>query len=119
MTTLAGVMDTAGHRDGEAAQALFNQPFGIAVDAWGNVFVTEEGNHTVRRIAPNGTVTTVAGAAGQPGNADGVGEGARFNRPAFLAITEDGTVWIADRRNGTLRRAVFSVTAPKRRASRH
>ena len=119
LTTIAGVMDTAGHRDGDAAQALFNQPFGIAVDAWGNLLVTEEGNHTVRRIAPNGTVTTVAGAPGQPGDADGIGEGARFNRPGFLAISEDGTVWIADRGNGTLRRAVFNVTAPKRRSTRH
>ncbi|HYC89480.1 MAG TPA: hypothetical protein VEO54_09745 [Thermoanaerobaculia bacterium] len=119
LTTVAGVMDTAGHRDGDAAQALFNQPFGIAVDAWGSLLVTEEGNHTVRRIAPNGTVTTVAGAPGQPGNADGIGDGARFNRPAFLTITEDGTIWIADRGNGTLRRAVFSVSGPKRRSSRN
>lgn len=119
MTTIAGVMDTAGHRDGDAGQALFNQPFGIAVDPWGNLLVTEEGNHTVRRIAPNGTVTTVAGAPGQPGNADGIGDGARFNRPGFLVITDDGTVWIADRGNSTLRRAVFSVSAPKRRSSRH
>jgi hypothetical protein len=119
LTTIAGVMDTAGHRDGDAAQALFNLPFGIAVDPWGNLLVTEEGNHTVRRIAPNGTVTTVAGAPGQPGNADGVGENARFDRPAFLAISADGTVWIADRGNGTLRRAEFSVTALKRRSARN
>jgi sugar lactone lactonase YvrE len=119
MTTIAGVLDTAGHRDGDAAQALFDRPFGIGVDPWGNVLVTEEGNHTVRRIAPNGTVTTVAGSPGQAGNADGVGEAARFNRPAFLAIDEDGVVWIADRGNAALRRAQFTVPAPKRRSSRH
>jgi streptogramin lyase len=119
MTTVAGVLDTAGHRDGAAAQALFDRPFGIAVDPWGNVFVTEEGNHTVRRIAPNGTVTTVAGSPGQAGNADGVGDAARFNRPAFLTIGDDGVVWIADRGNGTLRRAELTVPAPKRRSARH
>ncbi|HVE70528.1 MAG TPA: SMP-30/gluconolactonase/LRE family protein [Thermoanaerobaculia bacterium] len=119
VTTIAGVIDTPGHRDGDGAQALFDKPFGIAVDAYGNVLVTEEGNHTVRRIAPNGAVTTVAGSPGQPGDADGLGESARFNRPGFLTIAADGVVWIADRGNASLRRAVFAVPGPKRRTVRN
>jgi sugar lactone lactonase YvrE len=119
VTTIAGVLDTPGHRDGAGTQALFDKPFGIAVDAWGNVLVTEEGNHTVRRIAPNGTVTTVAGSPGQAGDADGLGTAARFNRPAFLTIDVHGVVWIADRGNASIRRAVFSVPVPKRRTARN
>ena len=45
----------------------------IAVDAGGNVFVTDIGDHTVRKITAGGSVSTVAGVAGVPGNADGVG----------------------------------------------
>lgn len=118
VTTIAGVAGEVGHRDGSASQALFNRPIGVAVDARGNILVTEEGNHTVRRIAPNGRVTTVAGQAGAAGFADGVGEAARFNRPAMLAIGADGTVWIADAGNGKLRRATLvPPPGPKRRSA--
>lgn len=118
VTTIAGVIGQSGHRDGDAGQALFHHPFGIGVDAWGNVFVSEESNHTVRKIAPNGRVTTVAGTPGVAGNADGAGAAAAFNRPAFLAIDANGAIWLADRANGTLRRLAVSAVAPKRRASR-
>ncbi|HUR83176.1 MAG TPA: hypothetical protein VM733_20635 [Thermoanaerobaculia bacterium] len=118
VTTLAGVIGHRGHRDGDAAQALFDHPHGVAVDPWGNVYVSEEGNHTVRRITPNGRVTTVAGRPGVAGDADGVGDGAQFNRPGLIAIDEKGVLWIADRGNATLRRAEPGVPLPKRRASR-
>jgi len=120
VTTIAGVAGEAGHRDGAASQALFNRPAGVAVDARGNIYVTEEGNHTVRKIAPNGRVTTVAGQPGASGAADGVGEGARFNSPAMLAIDAEGTVWIADTNNAKLRRAtVVPPPGPKRRSARN
>ncbi|HYR29289.1 MAG TPA: hypothetical protein VEU30_12540 [Thermoanaerobaculia bacterium] len=120
VTTIAGVAGEAGHRDGASSQALFNRPVGVAVDARGNVYVTEEGNHTVRKIAPNGRVTTVAGQPGAAGPADGMGEGAQFNRPAMLAIDSEGTVWIADAGNGKLRRATLvPPPGPKRRSTRN
>ena len=118
VTTIAGAVGQSGHRDGDAAQALFHHPFGIGVDPWGNVIVSEESNHTVRKIAPNGRVTTIAGTPGVAGNADGAGNAAAFNRPAFLAVDANGVIWLADRGNGTLRRLSVSVVAPKRRASR-
>jgi NHL repeat len=118
VTTIAGVAGEAGHRDGAAAQALFNRPSSVAVDAWGHILVTEEGNHTVRKIAPNGRVTTVAGQAGSAGDADGTGVSARFNGPSSVAVSADGTVWIADPGNGKLRRATFVPAAgPKRRSA--
>ena len=106
-TTIAGMAGQSGLRDGDAAQALFNRPAGIAVDPWGNIFVTEEGNRSVRKIAPNGRVTTVAGPD------------AGLVAPAMLAIDANGVLWIADPGNGTLRRGVLSVPVPKRRTIRH
>lgn len=118
VATIAGVAGEAGHRDGAGSQALFNQPVGVAVDGYGNVLVTEEGNHTVRKIAPNGRVTTIAGQPGAAGDADGVGAGVRFNRPAMLAIHPDGTIWIADAGNGKVRRATYQQpSGPKRRSA--
>jgi sugar lactone lactonase YvrE len=62
VTTVAGTPGQAGNADGPASQALFNAPRGVSVDASGNIYVTDTGNAEVRRIAPNGTVTTVASA---------------------------------------------------------
>ena len=119
VTTIAGVAGQAGHRDGSGSEALFHRPIGIAVDVRGNVFVTEEGNHTLRKIAPNRRVTTVAGQPGASGASDGTGAEVRFNRPAMLAIAADGSIWIADAGNGKLRKAVFvPLPGPKRRAAR-
>jgi len=119
VTTIAGVPGQSGHRDGDAAQTLFHHPFGIGVDPWGNVIVSEESNHTIRKIAPNGRVTTIAGTPGTSGNADGAGTNAAFNRPAFLVVDPNGVIWLADRGNGTLRRLTASIAAPKRRAARN
>ncbi len=102
-TTLAGTAGVAGHEDGNAASSLFNRPFGIAIDAWGNLYVTEEGNHDIRKIAPNGRVSTVA-------------EG--LDRPAFLAIAPDGTLWIPDSGSGRLLHAAVA-SSERRRAVRH
>ncbi len=118
VSTVAGVPGQAGHRDGDAAQALFNRPTGVAVDPWGNLLVTEEGNHTIRKITPTGRVTTVAGTPGVAGATDGIGSGALFNRPALIAVDAAGRIWIPDAGNGKLRLAEYVVPGPKRRSSR-
>jgi len=71
-STLAGNKGY-GSTDGPAAQALFYQPGGIAVDANGNIFVADSANDTIREITPGGTVSTFAGLAGVPGSANGTG----------------------------------------------
>ncbi|HEX9161459.1 MAG TPA: hypothetical protein VF980_07095 [Thermoanaerobaculia bacterium] len=118
VTTLAGSPGVNGHADGDVASALFNRPSGIAADPWGNLYVTEEGNHDIRKIAPNGRVTTVAGDPAIAGSSEGAGSAALFERPGLLAVAPDGTLWIPDTANGRLLHAAAS-TGERRRAAKH
>ena len=104
VTTFAGAAGVSGSADGVAAAARFKNPNGLATDAAGNVFVTDTFNQTLRRIAPDGTVTTLAGAAGVVGASDGVGGAARFNFPHGLAVDGAGNVYVADSGNFTIRK---------------
>ena len=109
VTTLAGVAPTRGLPnigavDGSAGQARFRHPAGTAVDGSGNVYVSDTDNHTIRRISPEGVVSTLAGSPGQAGSADGTGAAARFSYPSGLAIDAAGTLYVNDRGNATIRR---------------
>jgi len=99
--TLAG-SGVCGSSDGSGAQAQFCNPKGIALDRHGNLWVADTGNHTVRRIDAQGRVTTVAGAPGVCGSADGNG-GARFCNPQDVAVDEWDNVYVADTGNSTVR----------------
>jgi sugar lactone lactonase YvrE len=111
VTTLAGstgvISDGA---DGTGTNARFNAPRGIATDIDGNVYVADTGNHTVRKISPDGVVTTVAGAAGVSGSADGTGSLARFNSPQAVAVDSSGSIYVADTGNHTIRKITSSGT---------
>jgi hypothetical protein len=104
VTTLAGTPGQSGSADGSGAAARFNQPAAVAVDGAGNVYVTEKGNHTIRKVTPAGVVTTLAGAAGQSGSADGTGAAARFSYPWGVAVDGAGNVYVADSQNDTIRK---------------
>lgn len=111
VTTLAGAAPRTGSADGTGSAALFNEPLGIARDGSGNLYVADSRNHTIRRIAPNGAVTTLAGAAGETGNADGTGSAARFNLPRDVATDPTGNVFISDDFNNNLIRRMTPVGA--------
>ena len=104
VTTFAGVAGTAGSRDGAGTTASFSNPVGIAVDAAGNVFVTDFDNNDVRLISPSGVVKTVAG--GLRGDDDGAGAVARLADPTGLAVDSFGTLYIADSSNSLVRRGL-------------
>ena len=104
VTTLAGQPGVSGSADGVGSAARFNSPSGVAVSTVGTVYVADTYNHTVRAIAPDGTVTTVAGLAGNTGSTDGTGSAARFLYPYGVAVDTTGTIYVADTFNHTIRR---------------
>jgi len=103
VTTLAGTAGVMGSTDGLGAAAQFSSPFGVAVDAAGNVYVGDQGNDTIRKITPAGAVTTLAGRAGVAGSMDGNGN-ATFSAPAGVAVDAAGNVYVADQQNSTIRK---------------
>ncbi len=96
ISIVAGNVSTAGSTDATGTAARFSAPSGIAIDSAGNLYVADSGNFTVRKITPAGAVTTLAGAAGNPGYINGTGAGARFNDPIALAIGPDNIVYVGD-----------------------
>jgi sugar lactone lactonase YvrE len=102
VTTMAG-SGKPGFADGTGAEASFNTPQGVAVDASGNVYVSESGNHRIRKISPSGVVTTVAGS-GKPGFADGTGAEANFKSPTGIALDAVGNVYVSDTGNHQIRK---------------
>jgi sugar lactone lactonase YvrE len=100
VTTVAGVENKRGFADGQAAQALFNSPVGIAVGRDGRIYVADTYNDRIR-VIENGNVATVAGNS--RGFADGRGTGALFDTPCGLAVMPDGMLLIADTGNRRLR----------------
>jgi sugar lactone lactonase YvrE len=104
VTTIAGVPGVAGGADGTGPAARFNNPGGIAADDSGNLFVADTVNDTIRKIAPGGVVTTLAGTTGMIGSTDGTGATARFLLPVWLGVDESGTLYVADEGNDTIRK---------------
>jgi gliding motility-associated-like protein len=105
--TTAGLVSTFagsqyGTADGNGTAASFSQPGGVTVDKGNNIYVVDIGSGRLRKIAPNGSVITVAGSS--IGYADGAGSAAKFNNPAFVAIGPTGDLFITDELNNRIRR---------------
>lgn len=101
VSTLAGT-GALGSADGAGSAATFNFPQGVAVDASGNVYVSDTVNNKIRKITPAGVVSTVAGT-GTTGSADGVGATANFWNPSGIAVDATGNVYVADQFNNKVR----------------
>lgn len=104
VSTLAGAAGQAALADGTGSAARFNYPNGIALDAAGNLYVTDANNHAIRRVTPAGDVTTLAGGVAEEGSVDGSGSSARFAFPAGVALDAAGNVYLADSDNNTVRK---------------
>lgn len=100
----AGLSGTADHQDGEREDALFNQPRQICFDKDCNLYIGDGKNHCIRKIDPDGIVTTVIGLPKISGYVDGNPDNAQFNTPDGVAIDDEGTIYIADYENRCIRK---------------
>ena len=96
VVTIAGT-GVAGYQDGQASEAMFDTPCGIAVDKQGNLFVADTGNNAIRKITPQGEVMTLAS-----NQADEQSWETRLNEPVSLAITHDGFLFVTNQNNGRI-----------------
>lgn len=101
VTILAG-SGARGSTDGPSASASFNSPAGMAMDAVGNIYVTDNGS-MIRKITPAGVVSTFAGSTTR-GKSDGTGVAASFNNPWGLAFDKDGNLYVVDSENVLIRK---------------
>ncbi|HEX8616642.1 MAG TPA: SMP-30/gluconolactonase/LRE family protein, partial [Thermoanaerobaculia bacterium] len=105
VTTYAGVPGECVPADGDLFTARFEGSiYGLDVDDSGNIYVAETWRHVIRKIAANGTVTTIAGTGGSRGSANGAGSAARFYTPYDVAAAPNGDVYVADTGNHLIRR---------------
>jgi sugar lactone lactonase YvrE len=115
VTTFAGKEGVCSHVDGAAGQGTLCTPTGITLDANGNLFVVDASTQVVRKISPDGTLSTVAGTENQPGGRDGPGTYALFgftgtkdddySTPlAGIVVEPSGSLLVTDYYNGRVRR---------------
>ncbi|MDB5745663.1 MAG: hypothetical protein JWP72_511 [Massilia sp.] len=108
VSTLAATPALRGNVDGAGAAARFNWHTSLAADTAGSLYMADSAAHTIRKVTADGTVTTLAGKAGQIGMADGALGTATFNAPRAVAAGRDGSIWVAQNgaaaNTGALRR---------------
>ncbi len=112
ITAFAGTGEVGSSGDGgQAKNATFNSPTDVAIDAAGNVFISDQGTHRVRKVAPDGVISTVAGTGVGFGgyNSDGIlAKNAELAGPQGLAVDKDGNILIADRNNNRIRKVTVA-----------
>lgn len=105
VSTIAGNGLAGGEGDGGlAVEAQLNSPTGVTMDAFGNLYIADSGNHRIRQVSPEGLITTVAGSIfGGFGGDGGLPSEAQFNIPYGVATAPGGVLLVADRDNHRIR----------------
>ncbi len=112
VTTFAGsntYPNVGGFADGVGTAARFNNPTGVVTTLGGGiVYVADFLNHAIRRIMPDGTVTTIAGSASASGLVDGIGTAAQFIHPVDVYIDNTGTGYVIDGAGNNIRKLILT-----------
>jgi hypothetical protein len=103
VSTIAGEPGVAGSNDGPGPAAHLWQPMGLDVNAAGEIFIADTGNHIIRKLTADGTLVTIAGTPAVPGFADGPALNSRFSGPVGVRVAEDGSIFVADTSNHVIR----------------
>lgn len=112
VTTVVGTAGSPGSADGVGTAARLQNPKGVAWDGAGSLYIADSGNYTLRKlVVATGAVTTIAGTAGTPGFANGVGAAARFVDPASLTWDGAGTLYITETSAYKIRKLVVGTGA--------
>ena len=109
-STLAGSQYSSGFFDGTGALANFTHPYGMAIDASGNIYVADADNNAIRKVTSAGVVTTLAGS-GSIGAVNGTGTSASFDHPTGVCLDGAGNLYVADDYNNMIRKIVISTAA--------
>jgi sugar lactone lactonase YvrE len=105
VSTFAGTATVAGYLDGIPGE--FNTPVGLTIDSDDNIYVGDANNHLIRKITPQGYVSTFAGTANVPGYDNNIP--GKFNYPQGLTIDSDGNIYVADTENHVIRKITMSL----------
>jgi sugar lactone lactonase YvrE len=105
LTPAGELVNLAGGAEGYAdgTPGAFNSPSGLATDSDGNLYVADTGNNRIRKVTPEGVVSTIAGS-GPAGYADGPAASAQFDGPIGVAVDRDGNIYVADTYNDRIRK---------------
>ena len=117
VSVFAGSVQNRGIVNASGTVARFNNPQAAAVDAAGNVYIADWGNSVIRKVTPEGTVTTLAGN-GSYGYQDGPAISASFAGTEGVAVDASGNVYVADSTNRVIRRSLPPGWSPPSRAAR-
>lgn len=104
-TILAGSSDT-GYIDSQGTLARFGNITGMVIDPTGNIYVSDGANNVIRKVTPDGIVTTIAGT-GSKGFVDGDADKAEFNVPFGIVIDKKGIIYVADLQNNCIRKLEY------------
>jgi len=106
VTTIAGIPEKTGYRDGPATTALFHYPVGIAVDDKGNLYIADKENHVIRKLDVNGEVSTFAGIPGKPGHKNGIKNKAAFRFPKRILFHKTD-LYVVDTGNHAIKKIIL------------